>query len=133
MDLKVCPIHHRLAERVRAHIFLCMLAYYVEWHMRRRLAPLLFEDDDPEGAAERRDSIVAPAKRSERAERKARTLRTEEGFPVHSFPDLLEYLATLGKHRVRAKLDDPVSFDQYSETTPLQRRAFELLGVSPRV
>lgn len=133
VDLKVRPIHHRLAERVRAHIFLCMLAYYVEWHLRQRLAPLLFDEQDPAGAAERRGSIVAPAQRSEGAERKARTLLSDEGLTVHSFQDLLSNLATLCKNRVTTKLPKPISFEQYTLTTPFQRRAFELLEVPIRM
>lgn len=133
VDLKVRPIHHRLADRVRAHIFLCMLAYYVEWHLRDRLAPLLFDEQDLDGAAARRKSIVAPAKRSASAERKARTLETADGLPVHSFPDLLTNLSTLCKNRVTADLPEPVSFEQYTLATPLQRRAFELLDVPIRL
>ncbi|MCA1854134.1 MAG: IS1634 family transposase, partial [Beggiatoa sp.] len=85
VDLKVRPIYHYLADRVRAHIFLCMLAYYVKWHMRQALAPLLFDDDDQATAEAQRDSIVTPAKPSPSAQAKARTLRTEDDFPVHSF------------------------------------------------
>ena len=85
VDLKVRPIHHHLAGRVRAHVFLCMLAYYVEWHMRRALAPVLFDDDDREAAEARRDSVVAPAQRSAKAQRKAIRKRTDDGLPVHSF------------------------------------------------
>jgi transposase len=129
VDLKVRPIHHHLADRVRAHIFLCMLAYYVEWHLRDRLAPLLFDEHDPAGAAERRASIVAPARRSASADRKALTHETDDGLPVHSFPDLLSSLATLCQNQVRAQLPEPVSFEQYTLPTPLQRRAFELLEV----
>jgi transposase len=130
VDLKVRPINHRLADRVRAHIFLCMLAYYVEWHLKERLAPLLFNDEDPAGAAARRSSIVAPAKRSARAERKARMHQTEDGLPVHSYQGLLANLATLCNNRVKAQLPSPVSFQQYTSATPLQRRAFELLEVT---
>jgi len=130
VELKVRPIHHRLADRVRAHIFLCMLAYYVECHLRERLAPLLFDDEDPAGASDRRVSIVAPAKRSASAERKAQTHESEDGLPVHSFPDLLSNLATLCKNRVTAQLPEPVAFDQYTLPTPLQRRALDLLGVA---
>jgi len=132
VDLKVRPIHHRLADRVRAHIFLCMLAYYVEWHMRDRLAPLLFDEQDPDGAAERRESVVAPARRSASAERKARTHETDDGLPVHSFSDLLTNLATLCKNRITAELPEPVSFEQYTVATQLQHRAFELLDVPIR-
>jgi DDE family transposase len=87
VDLKVRPIYHYLVDRVCAHVFLCMLAYYVEWHMRQALAPLLFDDDDKATAEAQRDSPVAPAKPSPSAQGKARTLRTEDDFPVHSFRD----------------------------------------------
>ena len=90
VDLHVRPIHHRLPDRVRAHVFLCMLAYYVEWHMRQALAPLLFQDDEPEEGEALRNSIVAPAQRSPKAMRKAKTKRNDEGQPVHSFHTLLE-------------------------------------------
>lgn len=129
VDLKVRPVHHRLADRVRAHIFLCMLAYYVEWHMRERLAPLLFDDDDPVDTARNRASIVAPAARSDSARRKASARVTDDGFPVHSFTDLFKQLGTLCKNHVSAELPAPVSFVQYTAATPLQRRAFELLDV----
>jgi hypothetical protein len=99
VDLKVRPIYHYLADWVRAHIFLCMLAYYVEWHMRQAFAPLLFDDDDKAAAEAQRDSIVTPAKPSPSAQAKARTLRTEDDFPVHSFQTLLADLATIAKNR----------------------------------
>ena len=130
VDLHVRPIYHRLEDRVRAHVFLCMLAYHAEWHMRRALAPILFDDDDRDTAAAQRDSIVAPAKRSPKAERKATTKRTEDGYPVHSFQTLLKDLATLAKNRVRPHGAES-AFDVVTEPTPLQRRAFELLGVTP--
>jgi transposase len=95
VDLKIRPIYHRLADRVRAHVFLCMLSYYVEWHMRRALAPILFEDDDPQAAAAARKSIVGPAERSSKAKSKDFLKRTEDGTPVHSFQTLLKDLATL--------------------------------------
>jgi hypothetical protein len=129
VDLKVRPIYHRAAERVRAHVFLCMLAYYVEWHMRRLLAPLLFDDDDAEAARARRPSIVAPAQRSAAAERKAARKRTAEGWPVHSFQTLLKDLATITKNQVRMAEQ---SFPMLAVPTPLQRRAFELLQVPCR-
>ena len=84
-DLDVRPIHHRRAHRVRAHVFLCMLAYYVIWHMKRDLAPMLFKDDNPAAAAAQRSSPVAKAKVSPAARRKAARKRTEDGQPVHSF------------------------------------------------
>src|SRR6266581_4546000 len=98
VDLKVRPIHHRLEDRVRAHVLLCMLAYYVEWHMREALAPMLFDDDDPAAAEAARRSVVAPAQRSPRAQRKAATKLTDEGAPVHSFRTLLSDLATVAKN-----------------------------------
>jgi hypothetical protein len=129
VDLQLRPIHHRLEERVRAHVFLCMLAYYVEWHMRQRLAPLLFAEDDPQGAAARRGSPVKPARRSVRAEAKAETKRTpDDDLPVHRFRGLLAHLATLTKNTIQPQGDLP-PFDQLSAPTPLQQRAFDLLEV----
>jgi len=127
--LEVRPIHHRLRERVEAHVFVCMLAYYVVWHMRHSLAPLLFQDDDPEDAAAKRRSVVAPAQRSSSAHKKARTRRTEDDFLVHSLETLLKDLATLTKNRMRF---GRATFDQLASPTPLQTRAFELLNVSWR-
>lgn len=130
IDLKVRPVHHRLEDRVRAHVFLCMLAFHVEWHMRRRLAPLLFDDESPALAESLRPSPVAPARRSPGAEGKARTGRTAEGFPVHSFQTLLADLATVARNRVRPNLPDAREFHQTTLPTPLQRRAFDLLEVN---
>ena len=129
VDLKVRPIHHYAAERVRAHVLLCMLAYYVEWHMRQALAPILFDDDDPEGAQAQRDSIVAPAARSPKAQRKAARKRTDEGLPVHSFQTLLQDLATITKNRMQ--MGDQ-SFEIITTPTQLQQRAFDLLQVPCR-
>ena len=129
MDLYVRPIGHRLAERVRAHVFLCMLAYYVEWHMRQALAPLLFDDADKAAGEARRASVVAPAQRSPSAQRKTRTQRTDDGMPIHSFQTLLQDLATVTKNRL-------CFYDRRTETTmlttptPLQQRALDLLQVS---
>jgi len=131
VDLKVRPIYHRLEDRVRAHVFLCMLAYYVEWHMREKLQSILFDDEEKEAAESLRGSVVAPAERSESAKRKDRTKRTREDFPVHSFRTLLEDLATLAKHRVRPVGVSGGEFTDFTQATDLQRRAFELLGVSP--
>jgi DDE family transposase len=130
VDLHVRPIYHQLPERVRAHVFLCMLAYYVEWHMRRKLAPLLFDDEDPEAGQERRSSIVAPAQRSASARRKASTLRTTEGFAVHSFATLLKELSTLSKNRVQPKVPASPPFDSLTRPSPLQQKALSLLAVS---
>ena len=88
MDLNVRPIHHRLANQVRSHVFLCMLAYYVEWHMRKSLATVLFDDDDKSEGDTLRSSVVAPAQRSPRTKRKASTKLTDDNMPVHSFQTL---------------------------------------------
>src|SRR5580765_73757 len=133
VDLHVRPIHHRTADRVRAHVFLCLLAYYVEWHMRQALKPLLFDDDDQAAAELLRTSIVAPAQRSPRAKAKAATKRTADGWPVHSFPTLLADLATLTQNQVRPLGADEATLDVLATPTPLQQRAFELLGVSARL
>ncbi len=101
VDLEVRPVHHRLAGRVRAHVFLCMLAHYVVWHMRKALAPLLFEDHDKENAGMERPSPVAPAKASAAAKAKAASRQTADGLPVHSFRTLLQDLATLTRNTVR--------------------------------
>ena len=132
VDLKIRPIHHRRTDRVRAHVFLCMLAYYVEWHLRARWAPLLFEDDDPGSAEALRRSVVAPAKRSVRATAKAQRKHTPEGDPVHSFRTLLAELGTRTRNRCRFRTDPPSPpFDQLTEPTALQQRALELLGLFP--
>jgi Transposase DDE domain len=133
VDLKVRPIHHRLEARVRAHVLLCMLAYYVEWHMRQALAPLLFDDQDPAAAEALRPSVVAPAQRSPSARRKALTKLTADDAPVHSFQTLISDLATLARNRILPTTKDPVAFDLVTTPTPLQQRAFDLLGVSYRM
>jgi hypothetical protein len=133
VDLKVRPIHHRLEDRVRAHVLLCMLAYYVEWHMREALAPMLFDDDDPAAAEAARRSVVAPAQRSPRAQRKAATKLTDEGSPVHSFRTLLSDLATVAKNRILPTAKQPVTFDLITTPTRLQQHAFDLLGVNYRM
>jgi transposase len=129
VDLKVRPIHHRLEDRVRAHVFLCMLAYYVEWHMRRTLAPLLFEDHDKEAAKLRRESVVKPALRSEAAERKAATKQNDDGLPVHSFRSLLSDLATLTINQIQTGNASLPTFNKLTNPTPLQKKAFSLLGL----
>lgn len=133
VGLRVRPIHHRDADRVRAHLLLCMLAYYVEWHMRRALAPMLFEDDDKVAAEAARTSVVAPAQRSERARRKAATKRTDDELPVHSFQSLLGDLATVAKNRVQPTAAGTTPFDVITTPTPIQQRAFALLEVSHRL
>jgi len=130
MDLKVRPIYHWLDTRIRAHVFLCMLAYYLEWHMRQKLAPILFDDDEKEAADRSRRSIVAPAKRSAAAQQKDATKRTVDDYPVHSLQTLLDDLATLAKNRVRLD-DSQAEFYQLTEATPVQQHAFNLLHVTP--
>jgi transposase len=130
VDLHVRPIFHTLPERVRAHVFLCMLAYYLEWHLRKRLAPMLFDDDDPQAAQARRSSVVAPAMPSRSAERKATTLRTTDDLPVHSFRTLLNDLATIAKNRIQPKLQDAANFEVVTRPTVLQQKALTLLAVS---
>ena len=129
VDLKVRPIYHYAASRVRAHVLLCMLAYYVEWHMRQRLKALLFDDEEPEGAEAGRPSVVAPAEVSPSARDKARSKRTASGESVQSFRTLLDNLATITKNRVVAPLAGAEPFDLITRPTALQRRAFKLLGV----
>ena len=130
VDLKVRPIFHRLDERVRAHVFLCMLAYYVELHMRHKLAPILFDDEDKELAEAVRESIVAPAKRSPKAKRKDLTKRTQDDTPVHSFRTLLQDLKTLCKNRIRTQSDRSCEFYMLTQPTAVQQRALELLDLS---
>jgi transposase len=133
VDLHVRPIHHRLPDRVRAHILLCMLAYYVEWHMRQLLAPILFDDHDKSQAQAARTSIVAPALRSNAARRKAATRKTDEGLKVHSFQTLLSDLATIVKNRIQPKDTKIPAFDMLTTPTKLQQQAFDLLGVALRL
>ena len=125
--LDVRPIHHRLAGRVRAHVFLCMLAYYVVWHMRERLAPLLFDDHDKENARKGRASPVAPAKVSAAAHAKAASRKTAGGLPVHSFRTLLQDLGTLTRNTVR--LGDAPPATMLAKPTPLQQAVFDKLEV----
>jgi transposase len=130
VDLKVRPIYHWKDDRIRAHVFLCMLAYYVEWHMRGKLAELLFDDHERELAEATRKSIVSKAPRSAAAKRKERERRTSDGYPVQSFQCLLKDLATLCKNRVCWESSPDAQFDQLTLPTDLQRRAFDLLGVA---
>lgn len=129
VDLRVRPIYHYLADRVRAHVLLCMLAYYVEWHMRQALAPMLFDDDDKAAAEAQRASVVAPAQPSAKARRKASRQRTDAGEPVHSFQTLLADLATIVKNRIEPKIAGAQPFDQVTRPTPLQQTVLDLLRV----
>ena len=125
VDLQVRPVFHRLADRVRAHVFICMLAYYVRWHMERAWAPLLFRDEE----LLRAEDVVAPARRSASAQAKAQTQRLPDGTAVHSFRSLLTQLATLTKNTVRVPTST-VTFDKLTVPTPLQARALQLLGLN---
>ena len=129
VDLKVRPIYHHLASRVRAHVFLCMLAYYVEFHMRQRLAPMLFDDPHRLAPDPARPSPVAPARPSPIAQRKASTKRTAADHPVHSFHTLLQDLATIAKNRVLSLSGAP-AVDVITRPTPIQQQALSLLRVS---
>jgi len=130
-ELDVRPIRHRLADRVRAHMFLRMLSYYISWHMKHALAPILFTDNDKPAAAAKRADPVAPAQRSDEALSKAARKRTHNDDPVHSFTSLLADLATICANHIQPTNDLP-AFTMITTPTPLQRRAFELLGVSHR-
>ena len=131
VDLKVRPIYHWKNGRIKSHVFLCMLAYYVEWHLRGALAELLFDDHERDAAEASRESIVSPAPRSNAAQRKDCERRTPDGFPVQSFQCLLQDLATLCKNRVRWESAPQLEFERLTLPTSLQRRVFELLGLGP--
>jgi transposase len=130
VDLKVRPIFHWLDDRIRAHVFLCMLAYYIEWHMREKLAPLLFDDHERDEAEATRDSIVQTAPRSDAARAKDKTKQTADGLPVHSFRTLLADLGTLAKNSVRVRGESGSAFYELTQPTPLQQRALELLDIA---
>jgi Transposase DDE domain len=131
-DLLIRPIRHRLEDRVRAHVLIRMLAYYVTWHMQQRLAPMLFTDDDLATARAARPSPVAPAQRSPSALAKAAAKVTADGGPVHSLRTLLEDLATIATNRIQPAAD-LAGFTVITTPTPVQRRAFELLGLTHRL
>jgi hypothetical protein len=130
-ELDVRPIRHRLADRVRAHMFLRMLSYYISWHMKQALAPILFQDNDKPAAAAKRADPVAAAQRSDEALTKAARKRTEDDYPVHSFTSLLADLATICANQIQPT-DDMSAFTKLTTPTSLQRRAFELLDLSHR-
>jgi hypothetical protein len=131
-DLLIRPIRHRLAGRVRAHVLIRMLAYYLTWHMQQRLAPVLFKDDDPAAGRAARPSPVAPAQRSPAALAKIAAKTTPDGEPVHSFATLLAGLATIAASRIQPAAGLP-AITLITTPTPVQRRACELLGVSHRL
>ena len=130
VDLQIRPIYHWLADRVRGHVFVCMLAYHVEWHMRVRLVPMLYDDADQAAAEAVRTSIVAKAPRSPAALAKQTTGRTADGLPVHSFQSLLADLATLTRNTMLSALAPEHPFTLTARPTPLQQKAFDLLGLA---
>jgi len=132
IDLKIRPIHHWLDKRIRAHVFLCMLAYYVEWHLRQKLAPILFDDEDRQGAESMRESIVDPAPRSQTAKDKDASKRTKDGWPVHSFQTLLKDLGTLAQNLVCIQgSESHGTFTVKTNATAFQKHVFEISGVTP--
>ena len=132
-ELDIRPIRHRLADRVRAHVLLAMLSYYVSWHIKQRLAPVLFYDDDRDAAKAKRSDVVAPAQRSDTALKKAATKTTADGEAVQSFLSLLRNLGTVCANHIRPGDPDAPGFVMVTTPTLSQRRAFELLGVSHRL
>jgi hypothetical protein len=131
VDLQVRPIFHWNVGRVRAHVFLCMLAYYVEWHMREKLKPMLFDDEYVEQARATRASPVAKARRSDQAKAKDATRLGEDGLPVHSFRTLLDDLATLAYNVCHTPLNPQAKIVMITRPTPVQEKAFRLLNVNP--
>jgi transposase len=131
VDLDIRPIRHWTAERVRAHVFLCMLAYHVEWHLRRALAPLLFHDTDIAAARAERSSPVAKTEPSKTAKTKKATKRNPAGQPVMDFADLLAHLGTLARNTVATGLQKGHSFTLHTRPTAIQETAFKLLEIDP--
>jgi hypothetical protein len=131
IDLRIRPLFHWLSPRVRAHVFLCLLAYHVEWYMRRKLAPMLYEDDDRAAGEALRDSVVRQAQRSPAAVSKQTRGITADGLPVHSFGSLLADLATLTRNTVETPIAGAGELTVYARPTPVQHKAFALLGTSP--
>jgi len=132
IDLDIRPVRHWVANRVRAHVFLCMLAYYVEWHLRQALAPLLFHDTEITAARAERTSPVRKTEPSQSSKTKKATGRNEDGQPVMAFADLMDHLGTLARNDLAAPLQDSRSIILYTSPTRLQEAAFERLGIDPR-
>ena len=131
VDLHVRPVFHYNAQRVRAHVFLCMLAYYVEWHMRARLKPMLFDDEYLEEASASRASPVVKAVRSEHAKAKDASKLADDGLPLHSFRTLLQDLATLAYNVTHTQINPEAKIILTTRPTALQAKAFDLLGLNP--
>lgn len=132
IDLEIRPIRHWNAERVRAHVFLCMLAYHVEWHLRQALAPLLFHDTDLDAARAERSSPVISTEPSPAAKSKKAIKRNAHGDPVHSFAGLIDHLGTMTRNTMRMPLAKKTYFTLLSKSTPLQDAAFQRLGFDPK-
>jgi transposase len=130
VDLNVRPVYHWLEDRVRAHVLLCMLAYYLEWHMRQCLAPMLFDDTYKEEAEALRTSVVAPAQRSKAALKKQTTGVTPDGLPVHSFRTLLVDLATMARNTIITAINPLYPLTVVTRPTPVQQKAFDLLEIA---
>jgi len=131
IDLQIRPVHHWIEPRVRAHVFLCMLGYYVEWHLREAWAPLLFHDHDRAAARQARLSPVAPAEISDAAKRKRGARRSDDGMPVGSFRGLIDHLATMTLNLVASPQAPNATITLTAKPTPLQSKALELLDITP--
>lgn len=129
IDLQIRPVHHWIEPRVRAHVFLCMLAFYVEWHLRQAWSPILFDEHDHASAKAQRTSPVAAAEPSDTTIRKRARRRGDDGVPISSFRDLLQHLATLTLNVVAIPAAKLSSSTILAKPTPLQQRAFDLLAV----
>ncbi len=131
VDLNVRPVFLYTEQRVRAHVFLCMLAYYVEWHMRQRLKPMLFDDEMLDVASTTRASAVAKAVRSEHAKDKDASKTADDGLPLHSFRTLLKDLGTLAYNVTHTQVSPTTKIVTTTRPTPLQAKAFALLCLNP--
>ena len=132
VDLEIRPIRHWNADRVRAHVFPCMLAYHVEWHLRQKLAPLLFHDTDLDAARAERSSPVVSTEPSPTARTKKAIKRNANGDRIHSFDGLINHLGTMTRNTMGMPLAKKHRFTLLSKSTPLQEAAFQLLGFDPK-
>ena len=134
IDLQIRPVHHWIEPRVRAHVFLCMMAYYVEWHLREAWAPILFHDHERAEAEKERASPVAALEVSDAAKRKRGSRRSDDGLPITSFGDLMRHLATMTLNEVASPQAPSAAITLSATPTPLQNMAFALLDTAlPRV
>ena len=129
VDLRVRPIHHREEEMVRAHIFLCMLAYYVEWHMKEALAPMLFTDENKDEAKAARKCEAEPVEKSPEAKRKADEKTDSHGRPLHSFATLMVSLQGIVRNRIEPGIKGIPTFTKETRPEAIQRHALDLLGL----